>query len=433
MRILLLPAPTEHFFYPIFPLALAQLSAFLCEHEVKGFDPNLPGSTDEKLTKLLEYFRPELIGISFRNLDTTQSFNPKSFIPSIESFVQKLKESSPDSSIVLGGTAFSLFPEELLERLHLVDYGFFMEAEKSFSQFVTNPDAYKSIPGICYRDSGEVVCNDAPARTDVQNLLLPDFDLFRVKDYTNFNLAIGLETKRGCSFQCIHCVYPFLSGKNVRTKKPEKIIEEAEAIVSRGAGWIYWADSVFNIPSEHTEQLCRALIQAKLPLQWGGSFTEHRFDHKMAGLVHEAGGRVYYFSPDGISPEAMKIYGRPVNREEQNRAYKAVKRHKGNAVFVAFLIGSPNEGIFDLLRFTQYLLYLIFKLRIFHFTLSYTRIFPHTRIQKLAIEKGIIREDENLLFPKYYYEPPSSWLRFIIHPILIVAQKARQLLRRVKR
>ena len=103
MRILLVQAiSTPDGGETVFPLGLARLAAVLCaRHEVKGVDLNLDPFPWPGLVSLLESFRPQVVGISFRNLDPLAG-NLISFVPHLKTLTGLVKRYAPSATMVLG-------------------------------------------------------------------------------------------------------------------------------------------------------------------------------------------------------------------------------------------------------------------------------------------------------------------------------------------
>ena len=411
----------------VYPLALAQLAGQINGHELLGFDPNMVPEGIAALPGICDEFKPNVVGVSFRNFDTAQSYNNISFLPLLEMLIKEILKSCPGTILVVGGTGFSLFPEPIMEKCRDIDVGFFLESDQTFPEFLDDPAKVGSLQGVYHRVNGEVTFNGRCERPDMGTLQIPDFDLFALEPYARQSLyAIGLEGKRGCDKNCITCIYPYFTGRQVLEKEPERALAEAEILASKGIRKFYWVDSVFNHPRGHAERICEAFIKAALPMTWGGYFSEDGFDKEMRDMAYEAGCRQFVFSPDGISKRAVKLYGRPATLENQNRAYFLVREKKEAEIHVAFLIGSPKEGIRDLFEFAGRLFYLVFKLKIWNISASFTRIYPHTGIWKIAIKEGLIAEEQDLLDPVYYKKLPTSLTGYLLHPVA----KLKKLIRR---
>ena len=97
----------------------------------------------------------------------------------------------------------------------------------------------------------------------------PAHDLCNYAAYVRRGGFVGVQTKRGCPFQCIYCVYPQLEGRRYRLRSPEAVVEEIENVAVRSkVRHFFFVDSVFNDPREHALAICRELGRRRLPVRW---------------------------------------------------------------------------------------------------------------------------------------------------------------------
>ena len=78
----------------------------------------------------------------------------------------------------------------------------------------------------------------APGFADMHESPVPMWDLVRFKDYA----TMGVQYCRGCPFDCDFCSVTVLLGHKPRTKSPEQVLRELDAIYSRG-----FRDAVFVV------------------------------------------------------------------------------------------------------------------------------------------------------------------------------------------
>ncbi|MCP3900852.1 MAG: lipid biosynthesis B12-binding/radical SAM protein, partial [Desulfobacteraceae bacterium] len=116
--------------YPVYPLGMSMVANALIKagNKVVQFDFLQQNSSYEKLQEHIKKEQPQIIGISMRNIDNVNSQNIEKYTGVVKSIVTQIRSIS-DAFIVLGGTAFSILPEILVEEIG-ADYGIVGEGEK---------------------------------------------------------------------------------------------------------------------------------------------------------------------------------------------------------------------------------------------------------------------------------------------------------------
>ena len=155
MRILFLsPNQCRLVFLPL-PLGLASVVASVApEHEVRVLDFMFLDDPLAQVDRTVGEFRPDLIGISVRNIDNQDSVHPEAYFPRVKELVDHLKELGP-APVVLGGAGFSVAPREFMEFTG-ADFGLVGEGEESFVRFLqAYPGCdWEKVPGLIWRQEG---------------------------------------------------------------------------------------------------------------------------------------------------------------------------------------------------------------------------------------------------------------------------------------
>ena len=130
MRVLLVQAFTALDMELVYPIGLAYLASHLEGHEVDIFDLNLHRDKPfEVLEDALKEFRPDVVGISLRNMKVGMpGYQGDDFGPQQDT-LEVIKRVCPGVRVVAGGTAFSLYAEAMMKRVPAIDMGVWGEAE----------------------------------------------------------------------------------------------------------------------------------------------------------------------------------------------------------------------------------------------------------------------------------------------------------------
>ncbi len=150
MRVLLIPSNTETINMPVLPLGLACVAgaAQVAGHDVSVVD--LLGQEDGQtiLKTALQESRPEVIGISVRNIDD-QCMEPPTFLLSQVKDVVSACRSFSDAKIVLGGAGYSIFPQAALNYL-CADMDIQGEGEEPFVTLLERVHQKAELSGILH-------------------------------------------------------------------------------------------------------------------------------------------------------------------------------------------------------------------------------------------------------------------------------------------
>lgn len=115
MRIFLVSPNTLTVPYPVYPLGLDYVAASVSpEHEVQLADLNVLSLTE--LEEILVIYSPDIIGLSCRNIDNMDAGDSHYFIQDYDTIVSHLRSHS-NATIVSGGSAFTIMPEQILATL----------------------------------------------------------------------------------------------------------------------------------------------------------------------------------------------------------------------------------------------------------------------------------------------------------------------------
>jgi len=403
---------------PVFPLGLAYMASALENHEVVCFDANVAKDPFRGLTEIVARSKPEVVGLSLRNIDTCQSYDEFSYWPSFVKTVKHLRECCPDAVLVVGGAGFSLFAKEIMKQLPELDFGIYLEGEKSFPELLDCLDHPEGVKGVYYRRNSQVLFTGDREFLDFDSISMPRRDILDLSMYEGLDVGVGVQTKRGCAFDCMYCTYPFLSGRMLRLRSPEKVGEEVEILCREyDKNEIFFADNVFNRPLSHAEAICKELIRRKLDVRWTAFFSEQGMTADFVELALEAGCVAFSFSPDGSNDTALRELGKGVKREQLEATYSLFEGFPRALFDCGLMWNYPQTRWKDLRDLSILVFRLMAKKNMRGIGLSTMRILPNTRLQEIAIEERYIDPEDDLLSPTFYDPFPWNLITILINII----------------
>ncbi len=205
-----------------------------------------------------------------------------------------------DRKVVVGGSAFGLFADRLINKLNEDVLGVIGEGEEVM--FKVSKGVWGEVlldERVIFKRDKEVYKGEQQCYVDIENLSPVDFEYIE-GIFTDFKAYlddyIGVQTKRGCPFRCMFCSYPFIEGKKLRYRDPKTVVEEIESLKENyGVRKIWFTDSQFiSAPRTiaHCNTILEDIIKRNLEIEWGGYVRIDQIDERLAknlvdsGIIH---------------------------------------------------------------------------------------------------------------------------------------------------
>jgi putative variant cofactor biosynthesis B12-binding/radical SAM domain protein 1 len=238
MKILMIQAPSVEggSGEVVYPIGIVLLASRLKErgHEVRILDMNLEADRFGALKDRLLDFQPDIACVSLRNIDPLAN-KTASLIPPFFVTVKMIASLLPNTWIIAGGTGFSLFPGRIMSELPQIHYGIIGEAEESLLLLISDIQDHRIADRYCFRKNDDLF--------DMKKYIPADRSLLDPALYSGVNSyvpAVGIETKRGCPFECAYCVYPNLQGRALRCREPKAVADEIETLHKNYGNVFMW-------------------------------------------------------------------------------------------------------------------------------------------------------------------------------------------------
>ncbi|HOV32615.1 MAG TPA: radical SAM protein [Candidatus Hydrogenedens sp.] len=409
MKVLFISANTEQISMPVIPIGLGCVAAATQKagHEIRFIDLMFEDNPENRVRQVIAEFQPECIGITVRNIDNQNIESPRFFLDKVRGIVAACHSNS-DIPIVLGGAGYSIFPESALEYLN-ADIGIKGEGESIFLELLSQLEKKQSInniPGLYIRGY-----SFKPQKTVSKNLdafPLPGPKLLSTSLTKNQDIWIPVQTRRGCPFMCSYCSTPSIEGTNLRKRSPENVTNYLKEWADAGFSNFYFVDNTFNLPPTYAKDLCDEILKKELNIKWRCIIYSKFIDTDLVQLMAKSGCRQISLGFESGSEQVLKNLNKRFSREDI-RTVSNMFADYGIERTGFLLLGGPGETretVEESLEFADSL-----KLDFLKVTIG-IRIYPDTKLSEIAKEQGIIKQEDNLLFPTFYLSPEldREWL-----------------------
>ncbi len=234
-------------------------------------------------------------------------------------------------TVVVGGMHPTVCPDEARELADIVCIG---EGEYSWPELLE--DVEQGRPQPVYRQS---------VPTDLSSLPVPNRRIYHDKNGAYGILLDYLEISRGCAISCFaDCAVPMVSGREVRFKSIEKVLEDLLSFRSRKV--LITDDAIFLSRGASTAGHYRALFAEIKRLKHDHDFSLTtipfpQIDRRQLRLMRESGLEVLfsYFGFDPISNSLLTTGGKKKILADQAR----MVRDEGIVFFPSFHLGREGQ------------------------------------------------------------------------------------------
>ncbi len=391
------------------PLGLGLVAAATrrAGHEVTFLDLLNEKDPDTAVRRAIEAARPEVVGISVRNIDDQNRDSPRFLLEQVKPVVEACRACTR-APVVLGGPGYSIFPEAALEYLG-ADFGVHGDGEAVFPALLDLMQAGgdpSDIPGVHVQGR--------PAR--VAPLFPADLDAFPLWDEVlespsyagSSDLWIPIQSRRGCPNDCSYCSTARIQGRRIRARSPRQLAERVGLLFKAGFRHFYIVDNSFNIPESHAFETCRWLKELAPGATWRCILYPHRVGEDLVRAMAESGCVEVSLGFESGSERILREMNKRFTPDDVRATSELLAAH-GIRRRGFLLLGGPGETretVEESLTFAESL-----HLDFLKITVG-IRIYPGTPLARRAVEEGMISADDGLLFPRFHLAPGlEPWIQ----------------------
>ena len=293
MRVVLVdPAPRRGIREAYESLGIAHIASFLRAggHEVTLISSALRCLSVRATLRAIRKADAEVIGFSVLEVHAKRAL----------AMVDALRDAGSKAHITLGGHFPTFNHKKLLRRYEGIDSIVRGEGERTFLELVerlSHNESLDGIEGLSFREVVKIQVNPPRALIeDLDTLPFParDFAPLVLRQHSPLSISASRGCYANCSFCSIRAFYDQSPGPKWRTRSPERVVDEMEALVQRfGRSPIGFVDDQFVGPGkkgkEWAVQLGEEILRRKLGVPFTCSCRVNDIDPDLFGLLKEAG------------------------------------------------------------------------------------------------------------------------------------------------
>ena len=358
-------------------------------------DLMLEKDAQSSLKQTIEGFRPDIIGISIRNIDDQNMENPRFLLDGAKEIVSGCRSLSK-AKIVLGGAGYSIFPESVLSFLG-ADMGIQGEGEVAFPALIERIEQGTSLSEVCglYLSGKGLQCKRRFAN-NLDTLPLPDNELWPLP-YQKKDLWMPVQARRGCPLNCSYCSTGTIEGRMIRRHSPEAIVKWIAHWRKAGVRQFCFVDNTFNLPPPYAKAICRKLMDHGLDIRWWSILYPAHVDEELIDLMSKTGCEQVSIGFESGSERILKNLNKRFTLKGVRLISEMLSDH-GIKKMGFLLFGSPGEtreSVEESLAFADSL-----RMEAMKITLG-VRIYPDTALAKIAVAEGVISSQDALFPPDF--------------------------------
>ena len=333
-----------------------------------------------------------------------QLYRYYSHIYTILSYPWLIHKEFPKSQIMIGGGAFTAFADQLIEKLPEGTIGILGEGEDAILKMVEG----RSIEDERYIvREGKTVRKGQQGTTALLDALTVDLPYLTsiFPQYREFtNESIGVQTKRGCPYDCAFCLYPYIEGKRVRYRPPAMVVKDISQHYHQwGARRFWFTDAQFITGKEAYPQcteILERIVSEKLEIEWSGYIRTSLITPELAKLMVRSGvGDLEVAITSGSQEVLNNLHmGFKLERLYDGCRYLAEAGFKGK-VILNYSLNSPKETEETLLQSVEsykMVASILGEERVFPL-MFFLGIQPNTDLEQRLLEEGYLSAGYNPL------------------------------------
>ena len=374
------------------PQGILSIAAYLEKNQITAdiIDCFAHPDSELKISDYLKEKRPGYIGMTC----TTSNF-----LDSVR-IVKIAKEVLPGIRTVFGGPHISALGQKSLKDYPEIDFCVIGEGEQNVVSLIKaegDSKALSQIPGLVYRDNGEINFTGFRKKgIDLDSLPFPAYE--KLQGYPHsyklpiFNYPSTPNTtcnsSRGCPYACSYCDRSVF-GRSFRFNSAQYLYEHMKYLKDRfKIRHINFYDDQFTFNRKRVEEFCHKMLDNNLKMTFNCAVRAEHVDFELMKLMKRAGCWMMSLGIESGDPELLAQHRQNSDLDMVAETIRNIKR-AGIRTKGLLMMGLPGESEESIRRSMDY----VFSLPIDDFNLAKFTPFPGSPLYEKIQELGTFDED----------------------------------------
>lgn len=320
------------------------------------------------------------------------------------SYIWQAAREFPEKTRVIGGGAFNVFSEQVIHKLPEGTIGIVGEGEEALLKIAEGREISDERFIIKVDGSIRTGKQGKPVDFEEMELNLPYLESIFPQFKSYQDEVIGVQTKRGCPYECSFCVYPYIEGKGVRYRKTEFILKDIKTFYDRWGTRHFWFTDAQFIPGSNSlvavTELLEGILQSGLKITWSGYIRTSLISRTIADLMVKSGLgdlEVAITSGEQEVLNGMKL-GFRLDKLYEGVEHLKMAGYEGK-IILNYSLNSPGDtekSLRESVESYKRIVSILGEDRVIP-VLFFLGIQPHTDLEAELIRSGYLRKDYNPL------------------------------------
>ena len=393
MKILLVN-PNQYQHPPVPPIGLEYIAGDLASsgHQVQIIDLCFSDDPFRELDKSISAFRPDVTGVTVRNIDTVLYPINEFFLDKIGALIWHIRNCH-STKVIIGGPGITVNPEGICNYLG-ADFAIDGPGEGVMNEIIQGSAQINNKKIWTSEYSYEISCHRRSEQIDYNR-------------YIEHGGIAGFETHKGCGSSCVYCIE---ADTRVSFRNIPEVISEIKGFIESGVNRFHLCDSEFNEDCDYSLEFLKSLRNSGLAIDWALYMKPSNHSRKLFQLMRETGVSLITLTVD--SWKKCTLYWTDIEKI----VFSA--RSNGIRIVLDFLTGFPYEDE-DTLKFY---LDLFRRLQPDSVAINtYIRLYKQLQVTAVILKDKSLqarltgnREDRTFIQPVFYNHIESERLRDLL-------------------